>query len=55
VSAEVFFEERIDGGFQHESIVDGDHADLRLTVPARGAATSDAAVHDIVGDKEEGL
>lgn len=53
--AEVFLEEVVDGSFEHECIVDGDHSDVGLSVPAWLTATSDAAVHDIVRDEEEGL
>lgn len=55
VVAEVLLEEGVDGHLEHEGVVDGDHADAVLAVPAGGAAAGDAAVHDVVGDEEEGL
>ena len=51
----MFFEEDVDAGFEHESVVDGDHADGGLFVPAGLAAAGYAAVHYVVGDEEEGL
>lgn len=55
VGAEVLGEEDVDGGFEHEGVVDGDHADFGELVPARLAAAGLGAVHDVVGDEEEGL
>ena len=55
VLAEVLLEENVDGGLEHEGVVDGDHADTVLAVPTWGAAAGDGAVHDIVGDEEEAL
>lgn len=55
VGAEVFLEEAVNGGFEHEGIVDCNHPDVWLLVPAWLSSASDAAVHDIVGDEEEGL
>lgn len=55
VRAEVLLEEGVDGRLQHEGIVDGNHANTVLAVPARLTTAGDAAVHDIVGDEEEGL
>jgi hypothetical protein len=43
------------GRFQHEGIVDGDHAHPRSAIPARFTAASNARVHDIVTNQEEGL
>lgn len=48
-------EEDVDGGFEHECIVDSDHADFRESVPAWLTAAGLRAVHDVVGDEEEGL
>lgn len=53
--AEVLLEERVDGRLEHEGVVDRDHADVWLAVPAGRAAASDTAVHDIVRYKEESL
>ena len=53
--AEVFLEEAVDCSFEHEGVVDGNHSDVGLPVPAGRAASSDAAVHDIVGYEEECL
>lgn len=55
VTAEVLLEEDEDGGLEHEGVVDGDHADTGLEVPAGLAAAGLGRVHDIVGDEEEGL
>ena len=55
VLAEVLLEEDVDGGLEHEGVVDGDHADAVLSVPTWGAAAGDGAVHDIIGDEEEAL
>ena len=55
VGFEVFGEEDVDGGFEHEGVVDGDHADFWELVPAGLAAAGLGAVHDVVGDEEEGL
>jgi len=55
VAAEVLLEEDEDGGLEHEGVVDGDHADLGLEVPAGLAAAGLGRVHDVVGDEEEGL
>ena len=55
VLAEVLLEEDEDGGLEHEGVVDGDHADLGLEVPAGLAAAGLGRVHDVVRDQEEGL
>lgn len=55
VRAEVFLEESVDGRFEHEGIVDSNHSDLRLTIPTWLSSTSDAGVHNIVGNEEESL
>ena len=55
VAAEVFLEEYVYGGFEHEGVVDGDHADARFAVPARLAAARYGGVHYVVGDEEECL
>ena len=52
---EVFLEEGIDGGLEHECVVDSYHSNLRLTVPAWCASASDAAVHNVIRHKEESL
>lgn len=48
VRAEVFLQENVDRGLEHEGIVDCNHADSRAAVPARLATTSDRAVHYII-------
>ena len=53
--SEVFLEERVDGHFQHEGVVYGDHAYALLAVPAWLAAAGDGGVHYVVRDQEEGL
>lgn len=55
VGVEVLFEQDVDGGFEHEGVVDGDHADFRELVPAGLAAAGLGRVHDVVRDEEEGL
>lgn len=55
VVAEVLLEEGVDGRLEHESVVDGDHADALVAVPAGLAAAGDGRVHDVVRDEEEGL
>ena len=55
VRFEVFFEEYVDAGFEHEGVIDGNHAYFGFLVPAGLAPTRDAAVHHVVGDEEEGL
>lgn len=55
VGAEELLEESVDDGLEHESIVDGDHTNTILAVPAGLATAGDAAVHNVVGDEEEGL
>ena len=55
LAPEVLFEEVVDGAFEHEGVVDGDHADFGHEVPAGLAAPRFAGVHDVVADEEEGL
>lgn len=55
VVLEVLLEQSIDGGLKHEGIVDGNHANTLLTIPARLTTASDAGVHDVVRDEEECL
>lgn len=55
VGVEVLFKEDVDGGFEHEGVVDGDHAHFRELVPAGLAAAGLRRVHDVVRDEEEGL
>lgn len=55
VVAEELLEDHVDARLEDEGVVDGDHADSFLAVPAGLAAAGDAAVHDVVGDEEEGL
>lgn len=55
VAAEVFPEEHVDARLEDEGVVDGDHADALLAVPAGLAATGDAPIHHVVRYEEEGL
>lgn len=55
VRTEMFLENDVDTGFQHESVVDCDHAHALLAVPTGLATSSDGAVHDVVTNEEEGL
>lgn len=55
VGAEIFGQEDVNGRFEHEGIVDGDHADLGDAEPARVPAARVGGVHDIVRDEEESL
>lgn len=48
-------QENVYGALEHEGVIDGDHADARLAVPTRLASPGDGAVHNVVGDEEEGL
>ena len=52
---EVLFQDDEDGRFQHEGVVDGDHADLRHAVPAWTPSARLGRVHDVVADEEERL
>ena len=52
---EVFLEQDVDGRFEHEGVVDGDHADARVAVPAWLPAPRYGGVHYVVRDEEEGL
>lgn len=53
--AEVLLEQKVDGGFQHEGVVDGNVADTVDAVPARLTSASDAGIHHVIGDEEVGL
>ncbi len=55
VGIEMLTEEDVDGGFEHEGVVDGDHADFWEFVPAGLTAAGLGTVHHVVGDEEEGL
>lgn len=55
MAAEVLLQQGVDGGLEHEGVIDGNHADTLMEVPAWLAAAGDAAVHDVVGHQEEGL
>lgn len=55
VLAKVLLEEHVDGGLEHEGVVDGNHADLGGEIPAGRASARLGRVHDVVGDEEEGL
>ena len=52
---EMFLEKVINRALEHEGIVDSDHADTLIAVPARLATTGDTGVHNIIRDQEEGL
>lgn len=53
--AEVCLYKIVNGRFEHEGVVNRDHAHLGNTIPAGLATTSDGRVHHVIGDKEEGL
>ena len=53
--SEVFLQKHVDGHFQHECIVDGDHAYAGLSIPTWLTAACDRGVHYVVGDQEESL
>ena len=55
VGAEELLEKDIDGGLEDKRVVDGNHANTLLAVPAGLATAGDAAVHDVVGHQEESL
>lgn len=55
VSIEMLAEKDVNGGFEHEGVVDGNHADFWELVPAGLTAAGLGTVHHIVGDEEEGL
>lgn len=55
VLAEVLFEQDVDAALEHESVVDGNHANLGHEVPAGRATARLGRVHDVVRNKEEGL
>lgn len=55
VRAEALLEDKVDGGFQHEGIVDGNEADALLAVPAGLTTAGDGAVHNIITHQEESL
>ena len=55
VTADVLLEEGVNGGFKQKGVVDGDHSNLWLAVPAGCSSSGDTAIHDIIGDEEEGL
>ena len=52
---EVLLQQQVDTAFQHEGVVDGDHADFGHEVPAWLTAPGFGGVHDVVADEEEGL
>lgn len=55
VRAEELLQERVDACLEHEGVVDGDHTDTLLAVPAGLATTGDGRVHNIIGHQEESL
>jgi hypothetical protein len=55
MGSEMLFQEQIDGALDHGRIVDGDHADVGLEIPARLASARLRGVHDVVQDEEHGL
>lgn len=52
---EMHFDQAINGGLEHERIVDSDHSHFRDAVPTRLRSPRDGSVHDIVRDEKEGL
>jgi hypothetical protein len=55
ILAEVLLEQDVNGALEHESIVDGNHADVGHKVPAGRTTAGLGRVHDVVRDEEEGL
>ena len=55
MAPEVFLQEHVYRHFEHEGVVDRNHAYPGLTVPARLAAAGYRRVHHVVGDEEECL
>lgn len=55
VLLEVQLYQAVDGGADHKSIVDRNHADFWDAIPARLITTSDRRIHDIIGNEEVGL
>lgn len=53
--SEMFFEQPVNGSFEHESIIDRDQSDSFVAVPTRLTTTSYARIHDVVRNEEEGL
>lgn len=52
---EVVLEENVDGGLEHKGVVDGNHTNLGVLVPARLTSAGDGAIHNIVSYQEVGL
>ena len=48
VGAKMDFEQVVNGGFEHERVVDGIIADTRVSEPARLSTTRDRRVHHII-------
>lgn len=55
VFLEISLEKTINGGRDHERVVDCDHSNAIAEVPARLPTTSNRRVHDIVRDKKISL
>lgn len=55
VRTEKLLEQSVDDALKHEGVVDSNHTNTFLAVPAGLATASDAAVHNVVRDKEESL
>ena len=53
--AEVLADHLEDRPFQNERVVNGHEADILYAIPARLPTTSDACVHNIIGNEEIGL
>ena len=45
----------VNGSFEHERVVDGDSADMRVLVPARLSTTRNRGIHHVVCYEEVGL
>lgn len=55
LASEVSLKDLVHAALEDKAIVDSDKVDLGAAVPAGEAATSDAAIHDVISDKEEAL
>jgi len=55
MAPEILLEKDVDCSLEHKSIVNSNHPNVWLSVPAWLASASDAGVHNIIRDEEESL
>ena len=48
-------EQLVDGGFEHERVVDSDISDTFFFVPTWLSSASEGLVHNVIGNEEGGL